>query len=357
MHDVACRLAAPVDAPTLSALAIQVFLGTYAEDGIGPSVAHEAHELLSPTAFDAALADPTHTLVLAERDGRLLGFAQLAFPSRHALVPHENSAELVRLYVQERSTRRGIGRALLGQAEDEAVVRGASTLWLSVWAPNLRALAFYDRCGYASLGASIYRYRDDVYETRVFSKRLAAGSASWRSPSPAPSLAPPGVDAPVDIRIGYVPGCIGRIAALHASWYSANAGFGLTFESKVARELGEFCERCVDGRDGLWLATRGGAIEGSIAIDASHAAADGAHLRWFVVSDALRGRGVGNDLLGKAIAFCRECGYDRVHLWTFQGLNAAAHLYRKHGFRLALERPGTQWGREVVEQRYELEGF
>jgi hypothetical protein len=68
MHDVACRLAAPVDAPTLSALAIQVFLGTYAEDGIGPAVAHEAHELLSPTAFDAALADPTHTFVLAERE-------------------------------------------------------------------------------------------------------------------------------------------------------------------------------------------------------------------------------------------------------------------------------------------------
>lgn len=175
MHDVACRLAAPVDAPTLSALAIQVFLGTYAEDGVRPSVAREAHELLSPTAFDAAIADPARTLVLAEREGRLLGFAQLAFPSRHALVPHENAAELVRLYVQERATGRGIGRALLGRAEDEAVVRGASTLWLSAWAPNLRALAFYDRCGYASLGASTYRYRDDVYETRVLSKRLAGG--------------------------------------------------------------------------------------------------------------------------------------------------------------------------------------
>ena len=176
MQDVAYRLAAPVDAPTLSALAIQVFLGTYAEDGIRPPVAREAHELLSPAAFDAALADPACTIVVAEREGRLPGFAQLAFPSRHALVPHENAAELVRLYVQERATGRGIGRALLGRAEDEAVVRGASTLWLSAWAPNLRALAFYDRCGDASLGASTYRYRDDVYETRVLSKRLAAGN-------------------------------------------------------------------------------------------------------------------------------------------------------------------------------------
>lgn len=186
--------------------------------------------------------------------------------------------------------------------------------------------------------------------------RVVIQNAPWRDRASAPSPSAAGAGAPVEIRPGYVPGCIGRIAQLHASWYSANAGFGVYFESKVARELGEFCERCVDGRDGLWLATRSGTIEGSIAIDGSRAAADGAHLRWFVVSDALRGRGVGNELIDRSIAFCRDCGYDRIHLWTFQGLDAAAHLYRKHGFRLALERPGTRWGREVVEQRYELDG-
>lgn len=174
MQDVAFRLAAPVDAPTLSALAIQVFLGTYAEDGIRPSVAREAHEILSPAAFDIALADPACTIVVAEREGRLLGFAQIAFPSRHALVPHENAAELVRLYVQERSTRRGIGRELLVRAEEEAIVRGATTLWLCAWAPNLRALAFYERCGYALAGESSYRFRDDVYATRVYTRRLPA---------------------------------------------------------------------------------------------------------------------------------------------------------------------------------------
>ena len=35
-----------------------------------------------------------------------------------------------------------------------------------------RALAFYERCGYAYAGASTYRYRDDVHATRVYAKRL-----------------------------------------------------------------------------------------------------------------------------------------------------------------------------------------
>lgn len=91
MHDVACRLAAPVDAPTLSALAIQVFLDACAEEGVRPSFAHEARDILSPAAFCAALADPACTLLLAERERRLPGYAQIAFPSRHALVPHENA--------------------------------------------------------------------------------------------------------------------------------------------------------------------------------------------------------------------------------------------------------------------------
>jgi len=93
---------------------------------------------------------------------------------------------------------------------------------------------------------------------------------------------------------GYRPGCIGRIAELHACHYHRLADFGLAFESKVARELAAFCEGYVDGRDGLWLALVGGRVEGSIAIDGTHAQRDGAHLRWFIVSDGLRGKGVGS---------------------------------------------------------------
>ncbi len=174
--------------------------------------------------------------------------------------------------------------------------------------------------------------------------RIVIENASWRDG-----------DAPHEIREGYAPGAIGRIAGLHGAWYAKHAGFGVYFESKVARELGEFCERCTQGRDGLWLAVRDGSVEGSIAIDGSHAGADGAHLRWFIVSDALRGAGVGRSLLARAVDFCRARHGGRAYLWTFRGLDAAAHLYREHGFRLAEERPGRQWGREVIEQRYVLE--
>jgi GNAT superfamily N-acetyltransferase len=155
----------------------------------------------------------------------------------------------------------------------------------------------------------------------------------------------------MDIVSGYRPGCIGRIATLHADYYTHASGFGVKFEAKVARELAAFCVDYQPERDGLWLALADGRVEGSIVIDGSHAPADGAHLRWFIASDALRGRGAGRALLEAALAFA-DTRYERVYLWTFAGLAAARHLYEAHGFVLAEQQPGAQWGKLVEEQRF-----
>lgn len=159
----------------------------------------------------------------------------------------------------------------------------------------------------------------------------------------------------LSIHEGYLPGCIGRIAEIHAHYYQQLVGFGLPFESRVARELAQFCERYVAGRDGLWLALNDGlSVQASIAIDGSLAETEGAHLRWFIASDSARGSGIGTALLASAMQFCRARRYGRVYLWTFEGLDAARHLYEKFGFRLVTQQPGTQWGAEVNEQRFEL---
>jgi GNAT superfamily N-acetyltransferase len=154
---------------------------------------------------------------------------------------------------------------------------------------------------------------------------------------------------------GYIPGVIGRVTEMHAAYYHREWGFGLFFEARVAAGLAEFLGRYDEARDGVWTAQVNGRIEGAIALDGLHAAAEGAHLRWFIVSDALRGQGAGGRLIEAALDFCRACGYRRAYLHTFEGLHAARHLYERCGFRLVEQCSGTQWGREVNEQRFELE--
>ena len=158
----------------------------------------------------------------------------------------------------------------------------------------------------------------------------------------------------MNIHFGYRPGCIGRISELHATYYARAVGFGAPFEAKVAAELAAFCLRCAPDRDGLWLAMERNVIHGAIVIDGLHYRASGAHLRWFITSDDARGKGIGTQLLDAAMAFCKSRSYRNVFLWTIDELQAARHLYEKYGFRLARTQRGSQWGKEVNEQRYTL---
>ena len=157
----------------------------------------------------------------------------------------------------------------------------------------------------------------------------------------------------VEIVSGHVPGAIGRIVELHGAYYWRHAGFGLYFESKVACELSEFLRRLDRVRDGIWLALCDGRVEGAIVIDGAKAESEGAHLRWFIVSDAMRGQGLGGKLITAALDHCHQQNFPKAYLWTFEGLHAARHLYEKHGFRLTEQRQGKQWGAEVNEQRFE----
>jgi len=160
--------------------------------------------------------------------------------------------------------------------------------------------------------------------------------------------------ADIKIAKGYIPGSIGRVAELHGTYYHKNWHFTSFFEAKVATEISEFMGRYNEEKDGFWTASIGGRIEGSITIDGIHADKEGAHLRWFIVSDVLRGKGNGNWLINEAIDFCRKKKYQRIYLWTFKGLEAARHLYEKNGFQLVEEFTGNQWGAQVKEQRFEL---
>jgi GNAT superfamily N-acetyltransferase len=158
----------------------------------------------------------------------------------------------------------------------------------------------------------------------------------------------------VEIHRGYVPGSIGRVVELHGTYYNRHWGFGAFFETKVAKDLAEFISRYDGTRDGFWVGLASERVEGAIAIDGIKASEVGAHLRWFIVSDAFRGSGLGRKLIDAALRFCRERAYKKVYLWTFEGLHAAKHLYEAMGFVLVEQYKGRQWGTEVTEQRFEL---
>lgn len=175
--EILLRPAQAADALCLSVLAMQVFLDTYCTEGIRPTVAREVLSTYSAAAFDAALARPDVRLVLAERAGHLVGFAQITLGTAHELAPAERPAELLRLYVQEPFTGAGLGTRLLAAAEHLAAEANAAHLWLTPWVHNQRALAFYARRGYADLGLTWFHFEGESHANRVMAKALATSQS------------------------------------------------------------------------------------------------------------------------------------------------------------------------------------
>ena len=154
--------------------------------------------------------------------------------------------------------------------------------------------------------------------------------------------------------VGYFPGIIGKITALHAVYYKKHWGLNHSFEAQVGRQVSDFIMQFDDKKDGLWNALSKDELAGCIAIAGDREHIDEARLRWFIVGPTFQGQGVGRTLIVKSINFCKEVGYRRIYLWTFKGLTRAQLIYEQNGFRLTEEHDVEQWGRVVREQRFDL---
>jgi len=158
---------------------------------------------------------------------------------------------------------------------------------------------------------------------------------------------------PLELEVRTVsPGELGTVVARHMEFYSKQYAFDASFESYLFEGMARFLKNRENGMGQAWVATNGGSVVGSIAID--HVEERVAQLRWFLVEPEFRGMGVGRRLMEEALDFCRMNLYHRIFLWTFSELRNARHLYEMYGFSPTEEVAHTIWGRELTEERWDI---
>jgi GNAT superfamily N-acetyltransferase len=167
--NIEIRPVLPSDAVCLGVLATQVFLDTYATRGINSDLANEALHRYSTVVFETRLANPLIEATVAEYKSNLVRFVDVEIESA-CPVNDFSGPEVLRLYVQAPFQRQGVGHALLQHAEARALRIGAASIWLTAWAGNAGAFAFYPRVGYRDVGVTQYAINGKSYENRVFVK-------------------------------------------------------------------------------------------------------------------------------------------------------------------------------------------
>jgi ribosomal protein S18 acetylase RimI-like enzyme len=164
------------------------------------------------------------------------------------------------------------------------------------------------------------------------------------------------VQPPIDdivIRRELQPGDAERIVDLHDRIYKAEYGLDHRSRTVVERDVGGAVEAGWPERLGaVWLVEREDELIGSLALTVDRDRVGVVH--WFVLDAQLRGYGLGRLLIGELLAEARAAGLERLELVTFSKLTAAAHIYRKAGFRVVFEQRDDRWGPLLTFQRYEL---
>lgn len=157
----------------------------------------------------------------------------------------------------------------------------------------------------------------------------------------------------VKIRCDLRPGDAGYLIHLHGWIYAQESGFNHEFEGYVCKTLYNLFENYRPNKDRLWFAESDGRIIGTIAI-VEHSTAL-AQLRWFIIHPDFRGIGLGMTLFNEAMKYSKEKGYKKVFLTTTQDQRTAIRMYKNAGFKKVAEQESKMWGKNLVEQTYELE--
>ncbi|QOD43628.1 GNAT family N-acetyltransferase [Clavibacter zhangzhiyongii] len=179
------RVATPADADEVAAVAARTFALACPPTTTAEAIAEHIRTVLSPARFRAHLADPAHRVVLAEVDGRPVGYTMVvaappADPDVAGALRLRPVIELSKVYVEAGQHGAGVARPLM--AETLRVARtlagdagrdAEAGIWLGVNEHNLRAIRFYERSGFGIVGTRSFRLSDAVETDHVMERPLA----------------------------------------------------------------------------------------------------------------------------------------------------------------------------------------
>jgi GNAT superfamily N-acetyltransferase len=156
------RLAEAADSAALGEFMARNFLDAYGHCSTPENVQAAVEEHYGEPAQLRQITDPTRWNLVAMVDGEWAGHAQL-----HEVTELPEGAgpgptiELARFYVDTRFHGRSIAQAMMARVKEEARVRGARTIYLSVWQEQPQAIRFYTKEGFRIAGTLIFVVGDD----------------------------------------------------------------------------------------------------------------------------------------------------------------------------------------------------
>lgn len=169
---ITIRSVLPGEAAIVAELARRTFRETFSADNTPADMAEYVERSFGDAVVAEELADPSNTFLLASAgtDTPPIGYAKLraGIPNRSVRGP--KPVEIERIYVAREALGTGIGARLMRACLDEAARAGYETIWLGVWEENPRAIAFYERWEFETVGEHLFLLGSDEQNDLIMAR-------------------------------------------------------------------------------------------------------------------------------------------------------------------------------------------
>jgi len=163
IHQPILRKAGLHDAEILSRLCSETFSDTYASQNKSSDIEFYIQNNFNQQKITEELNQPETVFYLVFEKDSPIAYIKL--------LQCKNKMEISRFYVKKEYFGKGIAQILIKTAKEYTSAKALDTLYLVVWQKNLRAVAFYKKCGFIITGNTIFDWGtgklDDDFEMEL----------------------------------------------------------------------------------------------------------------------------------------------------------------------------------------------
>lgn len=168
------RRANPEDAHAIAALAKSTFTETFGHLFHDPEdLQNYLEETFAPTKLEQSLQKPNNAYWITLVQGRAVGYAKLKLYSPCDFLMTEKSSQLQKIYVLKDFLFMKIGKGLQDAVLEAAKAYGSEEIWLSVLDTNERAIGFYRKNDFRTVGSHQFSIGKETFDFTVMSKPLS----------------------------------------------------------------------------------------------------------------------------------------------------------------------------------------
>jgi ribosomal protein S18 acetylase RimI-like enzyme len=160
------RDAGEADGPALADMGRRCFVETFGPHFPADDMALHLQRMFGPEGLPAELRDPSVRVRMAEENKEIAAYLKLA-PMSLAAAHEPDALEVKQLYVLEPWQGAGVAAILMDWAVETARAERAPAIYLSVWEHGTRAIAFYARHGFETVGVAPFQLGSRAYSDPV----------------------------------------------------------------------------------------------------------------------------------------------------------------------------------------------